>query len=233
MPLSDLGPIVNRALEHRRSTTSIVAGVLRDAIVTGVLQAGEELNQVELARRFGVSRVPVREAIRMLEAEGLVISQPHKRTVVSALTPSTLGEIFDVRIYLETSALGAAIPRMTPDVLAELEDLVTQMDEDVDHRAWMRLNDQFHDTLYRLSGKDFVNSLVRQLRQHVERYFWAGGHSVRRNRPANTEHRRIVEACRAGDVPRAQEDLTRHLGATLTGLSGALRGAKKEEGGSA
>ncbi len=230
MPLSDLGPIADRALEHRRSITDIVASVLRDAIITGVLQAGEELNQVELARQFGVSRVPVREAIRMLEAERLVISQPHKRTVVSALTPSTLGEIFDVRIYLETSAMGAAIPRMTADVLAELDDLVAQMDGEVDHRTWMRLNDQFHDTLYRLSGKEFINSLIRQLRQHVERYFWAGGHSVRRNRPANAEHRRILDACRTGDVPRAQDELRRHLSATLTGLSGALRGARKEEG---
>ncbi len=65
MPLNDLRPIADRALESRRSTAAIVAGVLRDAIVTGVLRAGEELNQVELARQFRVSRVPVREAIRL------------------------------------------------------------------------------------------------------------------------------------------------------------------------
>ena len=224
MPLSDLRPIVDEALGRRRSTTDIVAGVLRDAIITGVLRAGEELNQVVLARQFGISRVPVREAIRLLEAQGLVISQPHKRTVVSSLTPSTLEEIFDVRVYLESAALAAAIPRMTPDVLGELDNLVLQMDQDVDHRAWMRLNDQFHDALYRLSGREFITSLIRQLRQQVERYFWAGGHGVRRNRPANAEHHRILDACRAGDVTRAQDELRRHLGATLTGLSGALRG---------
>lgn len=224
MPLSDLRPIADEALGRRRSTTDIVAGVLRDAIITGVLKAGEELNQVELARQFGISRVPVREAIRLLEAQGLVISQPHKRTVVSALTPSTLEEIFDVRMYLEAAALVAAIPRLTPDVLIELDNLVSQMDQDVDHRAWMRLNDQFHDTLYRLSGKEFINSMIRQLRQQVERFFWAGGHGVRRNQLANAEHHRILEACRAGDVTRAQDELRRHLGSTLTGLSGALRG---------
>lgn len=226
MPLSDLRPIADEALGRRRSTPDIVAGVLRDAIITGVLKAGEELNQVELARQFGISRVPVREAIRLLEAQGLVVSQPHKRTVVSSLTPSALEEIFDVRIYIEAAAIAAAIPRMTPDVLTELDGLVSQMDQDVDHRAWMRLNDQFHDTLYRLSGKEFINSMIRQLRQQVERFFWAGGHGVRRNRPANVEHHRILEACRAGDVPRAQEELRRHLGSTLTGLSGALRGDK-------
>jgi DNA-binding GntR family transcriptional regulator len=222
--LSDLRPIADEALGRRRSTTDIVAGVLRDAIITGVLRAGEELNQVELARQFGVSRVPVREAIRLLEAQGLVISQPHKRTVVSSLAPSTLEEIFEVRIQLETAALGAAVPRMPPEVLAELDDLVTQMDQDVDHRTWMRLNDQFHDALYRPSGKEFTTSLIRQLRQQVERYFWAGGHGVRRSRPANAEHHRILEACRAGDAARAQEELRRHLGATLAGLSRALRG---------
>jgi len=226
VPLSDLRPIADEALGRRRSTPDIVAGVLRDAIITGVLKAGEELNQVELARQFGISRVPVREAIRLLEAQGLVVSQPHKRTVVSSLTPSALEEIFDVRIYIEAAAIAAAIPRMTPDVLTELDGLVSQMDQDVDHRAWMRLNDQFHDTLYGLSGKEFINSMIRQLRQQVERFFWAGGHGVRRNRPANVEHHRILEACRAGDVPRAQEELRRHLGSTLTGLSGALRGDK-------
>lgn len=224
MPLSDLRPIADEALGRRRSTTEIVATVLRDAIITGVLRAGEELNQVELARQFGISRVPVREAIRLLEAQGLVISQPHKRTVVSALTPSTLEEIFEVRIHLETTALGAAVPRMSPEVLAQLEDLVAQMDQDVDHLTWMRLNDQFHDALYRLSGKEFTNSLIRQLRQQVERYFWAGGHGVRRNRPANAEHHRILDACRAGDAARARDELRRHLSATLAGLSRALRG---------
>lgn len=226
MPVSDLRPIADEALGRRRSTTEIVAGVLRDAIITGVLSAGEELNQVELARQFGISRVPVREAIRLLEAQGLVISQPHKRTVVSALTPATLEEIFDVRIYLETAALAAAIPKMTPEALGELDGLVAQMDEDVDHREWMRLNDRFHDALYRPSGKEFTISMIHQLRQQVERYFWIGGHGVRRSRPANAQHHAIVDACRAGDVARAQDELRRHLASTLAGLSGALRGER-------
>jgi DNA-binding GntR family transcriptional regulator len=228
VPLSDLRPIVDRALESRRSTTEIVATVLRDAIVTGVLRAGEELNQVELARQFGVSRVPVREAIRLLEAQGFVVSQPHRRTTVAALTPELLGEIFEVRITLETLALGAAVGRLTPEDLSALQHLVDAMDRETDHRAWMRLNDRFHDVLYRASGKPFVCRLIGQLRQHVERYFWAAGRGVRRNAAANAEHRRILEACRAGDVARAQEELRGHLQATLEGLATALRGTKKE-----
>lgn len=229
VPLSDLQPIADRALEHRRSITDIVAGVLRDAIVTGVLQAGEELNQVELARRFGISRVPVREAIRLLEAAGLVISQPHRRTVVSALTPSSLGEVFDVRVYLESRALAAAGPRLGPADLDELDGLLAQMEGETDYRNWTRLNDQFHDTLYRPSGMEFVRLLIRQLRQHVERYFWAGGHVVRRYPEANAEHRRILAACRARDLPRAQEALDAHLRATLRSLSRALRVALDDE----
>ncbi len=229
MPLNDLRIIADRALENRRSTTDIVATVLRDAIVTGVLQAGEELNQVELARQFRISRVPVREAIRLLEAEGLVVSPPHRRTVVSALTPSLLGELFDVRMYIESAALGAAVPRLQPVDLAALEALVTRMDGEDDHRTWMRLNDQFHDILYRPSGKEFVCLLIRQLRQNVERYFWASGHSVQRSREANAEHRRILEACQAGDVARAKEALKIHLTATRTILTSTLRVARKEE----
>lgn len=229
MPLSDLRPMVDRALENRKSTPDIVAGVLRDAIVTGVIRAGEQLNQVELARQFGISRVPVREAIRLLEAEGLVVSEPHRRTVVSALTPSVLEEIFDARIYLETTALGTAVPHLTPADVADLESLISQMSHEGDHRQWMRLNDRFHDALYRPSGKEFVGLLIRQLRQSVERYFWSGGHAMRRNHEANAEHRRILDASRAGDVPLAQEELKNHLRATLAGLARTLREAAQEE----
>lgn len=229
MPLSDLRPMVDRALENRKSTPDIVAGVLRDAIVTGVIRAGEQLNQVELARQFGVSRVPVREAIRLLEAEGLVVSEPHRQTVVSALTPSALGEIFDLRVYLETTALGAAVPDLTAADFAELESLVGQMTRERDHRQWMRLNDRFHDALYRRSGKEFVGLQIRQLRQSVERYFWSGGHAMHRTQEANAEHRRILESCRAGDVARAQEDLKNHLRATLAGLTRTLRGVREDE----
>ena len=229
MPLSDLRPMVDQALGNRRSTPDIVAGVLRDAIVTGVIRAGEQLNQVELARQFGVSRVPVREAIRLLEAEGLVVSEPHRRTVVSELTPSVLGEIFDVRIYLETTALGAAIPHLTEADFADLESLISQMGRERDHREWMRLNDRFHDALCRPSGKEFICLLIRQLRQSIARYFWSGGHAMRRNQEANAEHRRILESCRARDVARAEEQLENHLRATRAGLTRTLRGARDEQ----
>lgn len=217
-------------MDGRRSTTEIVADVLRDAIVTGMLQAGEVLNQVELARQFGVSRVPVREALRRLEAEGLVVSPPHRRTVVAALTPTLLDEIFDVRIALETMALAAAVPRMTPAELSALEALVAAMDRESDHRRWMRLNDQFHDALYRPSGKEFVCRLIGQLRRQVARHFWAGGRSVRRNREANAEHRRLVAAARAGDVTRAQDELRQHLQTTRALLAGALRATRRRDG---
>jgi DNA-binding GntR family transcriptional regulator len=216
-------------MDGRRSTTEIVADVLRDAIVTGMLQAGEVLNQVELARQFGVSRVPVREALRRLEAEGLVVSPPHRRTVVAALTPSLLDEIFDVRIVLETMVLAAAVPRLRAEDLAALEGLVAAMDREGDHRRWMRLDDQFHDALYRPSGKEFVCRLIGQLRRQVARHFWAGGRRVHRNREANAQHRRLLAAARAGDVARAQDELRRHLSRTHASLAAALRVPRRRE----
>ncbi len=118
---------------------------------------------------------------------------------------------------------------MSPADLADLEALVALMDREGDHRAWMRLNDRFHDTLYLPSGKEFVCLTIRQLRQHVERYFWASGRTVRRNREADAEHRRILEACRAGHVTQAQKELEMHLSGTLTILTNTLRVARRED----
>lgn len=225
MPLRDLRRLTRPRPGAGGTTPPVLAAVLREAIVTGVLQAGEELNQVLLARQFGVSRVPVREAIRLLEAEGLVVSPPHRRSVVSALTPEVLGELYEVRLRLEELLLGAAVPRLGPQDLAEADALVAAMGRVRDHRAWLRLNDRFHDTLYRAAGRPFVSALVRQLRQQVQRYVWLSGRALYRAAEANAEHRRILEACRAGDVSRARRELRRHLLATYRGLRQALRSA--------
>ncbi len=153
------------------------------------------------------------------------MSEPHRRTVVSALTPDVLGEIYEVRMYMESLVLRAAIPQLTDEDFAELKDLVEQLDRESDHRQWLRFNDRFHDALYRRSGKEFVCSLIRQLRQSVERYVWSSGRALRRTKEANAEHWRILEACRARDVNRAQEELRKHLSATLVGLTRTLHGA--------
>src|SRR4051794_19531937 len=124
----------------RRTTSDDVADALRDAIVRGDFQDGEELNQVALAKHFGVSRVPVREALRQLQAEGLISAKAHMRAVVTALTTERIAEVLDLRILVESYLLRRAAGRLTPSDLAGLRQLCDQMEGTEDHEAWLELN---------------------------------------------------------------------------------------------
>ncbi|HEX6990164.1 MAG TPA: GntR family transcriptional regulator [Bacillota bacterium] len=230
MPLSDLKPLALDAMRQRRSMSEIVADVLRRAIITGVLRAGEELNQVELSRQFGVSRVPIREAIRMLEAEGLVVSEMHRRTLVSPLAPDLLHEMFEVRAVLECMLLEAAIPNLKPADLDRLDAVVAEMEATEDHQRWLELNEQLHAGLLRRSGKEYFLTILAQVRRDVSRHLWMARRSVKRNREADREHRELLAACRAGDAGAAVRLMREHLANTLAGLKASLRRVRESPG---
>src|ERR1700739_2717322 len=109
----DISKLASSVLQQQRSTPGLFADAIRLAILRGQLAPGQVLKQEELAKQFGLSRAPVREALRQLEAEGLVISYPHRGTVVAELSPEEIEEVFFIRITLETTVLQLAVPRMT------------------------------------------------------------------------------------------------------------------------
>ena len=114
MNLYDLAANV---LRQQRSTPDLIADALREAIVRGIFQEGQSLRQDEIATQFGVSRIPVREALRQLEAEGLVTLHLNRGAMVSALSPAEAQEIFEIRSALEVKAIQLAIPKLTPSDL--------------------------------------------------------------------------------------------------------------------
>jgi len=212
---------VDPALQERRTTSDYVADSLRAAIIEGQFDDGEELNQVELARHFRVSRVPVREALRRLEAEGLISAEAHRRAVVVGFSPKRVQEIFELRALLEGFLLEQAAPVIGPERIAELRGLCDTMDTTDDQGRWLELNHTFHQQLLAPSESLTALALVDQLRGQVGRYVRRYG-VLSRTQEASLEHRQIVDALEAGDVPLARRALEEHIAQTLRGIAGQL-----------
>lgn len=204
------------ALSARRTTPDHIAESLREAILGGRFQDGEVLSQVALAGHYGVSRVPVREALRQLHAEGLITVEAHHRVRVSVLTIERIREIFEIRTLLESHLLREAFPRIDAALIGRLEKLLDEMETVRQHRPWLQKNREFHSALYEPSGAQLTIGLVGQLASRNERYLqlWSSGRGVERSKEAQAEHRAILTALRRRDLRLARAELERHIART-------------------
>lgn len=187
-----------------------VLAMLRQDIIGGRLRPGDRLVERELADRFGVSRVPVREAIRALLAEGFVTFETPRRAVVRTLTRADVTELFELREALEVYATGLAAERATRDDLAHLEellDLAARATRDDEAEAITDVNTRFHDRLLAMAG----NSLLITVMQPVDgRLRWL----TRRNEEwvqQLDEHRELYDAVAGGDPERARAVALAHV----------------------
>lgn len=195
---------------ERRTTSDYVTEALREAIISGVFADGEELNQVELANHFNVSRVPIREALRHLEAAGLVQAEAHRRAVVLGFTPERISEVFEIRALLETFMIERTARVITEQQLARLTKLCDAMDRMKDHDAWLDGNRRFHHQLLEPSGAVTAVALTDQLSSQVERYLRRSG-GMHRPEEAGRQHREIVRALERRDAEKAKEVLAQHI----------------------
>jgi DNA-binding GntR family transcriptional regulator len=143
---------------------------LRTDILEGTLKAGEQLTQEELARRFDTSRIPVREALRQLEAEGLVTYLPNRGAIVSAPTIAEIIELFEIRIALECCALRLAVPNMTELDLGPAEEVLRQYDKESDPARWGEMNWRFHSLLYAPCEKPRLLSMINANYGNIGRF---------------------------------------------------------------
>lgn len=204
------------ALERRKTTPDYVAEVLRDGILTGRLADGEELNQVALAHHFDVSRVPIREALRQLQAEGLIRQEAHRRAVVATLTRERVMELFDLRVRLETYLLEQALPRITAEDLDAAQELERLMEATEDHDEWLQLNRAFHRTFYAPSETSYTLELAETIAARTTRYLYqaSGGTGLQFVDEPHREHRALLEAIRQADSRVALRTLTEHIEGT-------------------
>lgn len=197
---------------RRRTTSDRVADELREAIVRGDYEDGAELNQVDLARDFGVSRVPVREALRQLRAEGLIASESYMRAVVVGHTLERVVEILELRMLLETYLLTRAASRITTADLGDLRELCQKMAQTHPHDEWLALNTAFHDRLYARADAPIARDLANQMALRVQRYVrMVRSSGLKRLGDPNEEHLAIVDALARGDAAAASIELQNHL----------------------
>jgi DNA-binding GntR family transcriptional regulator len=219
MPITELPPFA-----ERQTASDHIADAMRQAIVAGQFEDGEVLNQVELAEHFKVSRVPIREALRRLQAEGLVSAEAHRRATVIGLNRELAAEIFAIRALLESFMLERAAKHLTSEDLKALNDLCDVMEKTSDHAEWLAMNHRFHERLLTPGGSPVAMAIVERLSGQVERYLRRSG-GVERAEEAGREHRQILRAIKRGDVDRANEMLSRHIFATWSRVSESLPAA--------
>lgn len=206
--------IYNSTVEGMRASTVAdgIAGALREEIQSGTLVPGEPIRQEEVAARFGVSRIPVREAFGRLESEGLVAVRPNRGAFVVALTAGELREAYELRALVEGDLLARAVPGLTTAHLARAEALHAALGAVEEAGAQGELNREFHRVLLGSVERPRQRALVEHLRGGVERY-----ERVQRALLGDTEafqedHRRILDACRRKDPDGARAALEEHLG---------------------
>jgi DNA-binding GntR family transcriptional regulator len=193
------------------SKADLIAASLRADILRGKLKSKQALRQDKIAARFGVSKIPVREALFQLKAEGLVTFSPNRGALVSELSPAEVDEIYIMRIALETVALRRAIPGLTIADLAQAEEILDAIDEEQNVARWGEFNWEFHATLYHPAKLPRLMEWVQLLHLNVARYLIIYLANLDYQLTSQEEHRKILQSCRDGDVEAATTHLTHHL----------------------
>jgi DNA-binding GntR family transcriptional regulator len=210
------------------STTAVdgVVAALRKALQRGRWAPGTALRQEDLADEFGVSRIPIREALARLQSEGLLVVEPNRGAFVPVLTAAELDEIFDLRVLLETDALSHAVARHTPRTLRQLEALQRELDAEDDPGEWLGLDTAFHKALYAPSGRKRTLEAIAALRAAVSRFYLAYLSPSTRRESWNAEHHALIEALRLADAERACVALIEHLRASQSRALAVLEGER-------
>jgi DNA-binding GntR family transcriptional regulator len=200
---------------HPRTATEAVAARLRAEIQTGRQAPGTPLRQNDVAKRFGVSTTPVREAFALLAADGLVRIDRYRGAVVFMPTQDDLRGAYEIREALETLAIEKATPKLTEEKLDQLEDVLREMRATGDVERWMELNEQFHVGLYEAAGNERLSALIVSQRDACSMYIRMHvSHELQRDE-MDQQHAEILAACRRRDVVRAREAARLHLEASM------------------
>ncbi len=206
-----LEEVVERASSRYRTTQGMVVGGLRDAILSGVLAGGQPLRQDDIAEQFGVSRMPVREALRQLEGEGMVSFYPHRGAVVSELSYKEVVEIIEIRATLETMALRKAFPLLGEDEFRRAEEVLHSIDEEDDLISrWGELNWRFHATLFAPAERPRLLSVIKAQHTAFERYIRVHLTLSDYEKPQG-QHYELLDTCRRGEEDVAVELLAHHV----------------------
>ena len=219
-------------LDSYQPLREVVCETLRDAVRRGVLQPGERLMEIQLAEELGVSRTPVREAIRKLEMEGYVIMMPRRGTYVADLSIRDVNEVFEIRTSLESLASGLAAERITEDELEKLQRLLVEIGAHIkngDMESIVRTDTEFHDLLYQASRNKRLVGIISNLREQLTRIRTTSMSYPGRLKATLEEHRNIVEAIAQGDEKAARKAAEHHMEKSEQTLLASMKGKEHED----
>lgn len=199
----------NVTLEERDTLHLKVCHILREAILKGEFEPGERLVQEELAKALKVSRMPIREALRKLEAEGLLTIEPHRGAVVKGFHIEDIIEIYELRAQFERMAVEQSVERMSEEDIAKLEELVLKMDGITDTEEFVEANIAFHKTLVKGCSWNrlltFIGTLWNGFPQQTPHIIT--GQLI----TSKKEHKEILEAVKQKDAKKAAQLLAEHV----------------------
>ena len=198
----------------KQSLPDVIANDLRERILSGELAEGETIRQEALAEEYDVSRMPIREALKRLNAEGLVQWANNRGGSVTKHSLDEIGEIFDLRILIEVDLFRRAIPNMGPREFARCDEILKQMEASYDENdvgKWGILNYQYHSALYAASQRKLTNELLDRVNLQSDRYVRMHLSVMKQREPAKKEHRDLLRLAREGKVDKACEVLAQHI----------------------
>ena len=208
----------------------VVFNTLRQAILKGELEPGERLMEIQLAERLGVSRTPIREAIRKLELEGLVLMIPRKGAEVAEISETSLREVLEVRRSLEELAIELACQRITPEELTALEEAENRFAravEDGEVMAIAESDENYHELIYQATANDRLVQILNNLREQMYRYRLEYIKDEDRRQILVVEHEHILRAVRRRDIADAKSAVREHIDNQQLTITKNLTTAKK------
>ncbi len=201
-------------LDNYKPLRDVVFESIRAAIISGDLKPGERLMEVQLANKLGVSRTPVREAIRKLELEGLVVMIVRKGAYVAGLSIKDITNVLELRGALEGLAAGLAAGRITDEEIAELQAIAIDFDKALlsDDMEQMVIKDvEFHDKIFKATRNERLVQITNNLREQVQRFREMYIYNYNKSKELSTEHYEISNAIDRRDVDQAEKMARKHI----------------------
>ena len=213
-------------LESYKPLRELVFDALREAIINGTLKPRDRLMEIQLAEELGVSRTPIREALRKLELEGFIVMVPRKGAYVADISFKDIADVFEIRAALEALAAGLAAERITDEELEDMERLVAEKAEAIsgyDMDRLIRVDTLFHDAIYKASRNQRLTNIINNLREQIQRYRTTSLAYPGRMKRSLEEHRGIVEAIQSRDPQIAQQVAREHIENAETSIIEAIK----------
>lgn len=215
------GKDISRGTEDKFSLRGRVFNRLREDILEGIYKQNDELKENTLASELGVSRTPVREALRQLELEGLVSIIPNKGAYVTGITKKDIEDIYVIRSYLEGLCAKWACQNMDKETLEELEEIVYLSEFHINkehHEQVVELDNRFHELIYQSSGSKILRHVLSDFHHYVQRARFASLSRKERAEHSNKEHLAIVEAIRSRNEDEAERLAHEHIISTIKNM---------------